>query len=77
MADKSLRYEENVAGKWYVDSECTGCELCTDHAPENFEMSDDGGHSMVIKQPESAEEIENMEAAMEECPVESIGNDFE
>ncbi|MGL1936515.1 MAG: ferredoxin [Fibrobacterales bacterium] len=77
MADISLKFEDNVPGKWYVDSECTGCELCTDHAPDNFEMSDDGGNSLVIKQPENEEEIEAMEAAMEECPVESIGKDGE
>ncbi|MGA1779982.1 MAG: ferredoxin, partial [Planctomycetota bacterium] len=33
------------------------------------------GYSFVFKQPESDEEAELCQQALEECPVEAIGND--
>ena len=36
MADKEDKYEDNVAGKFYVDTECIDCNLCRELAPENF-----------------------------------------
>ena len=75
MADKDERWEDNVAGKFYVDKECILCSLCTDLAPENFAESEDGDHDYVMKQPEGADEQAACLDAMEQCPVDSIGND--
>ena len=36
MADKSEKNEFNVAGKFYVDSQCIGCALCTSTAEGLF-----------------------------------------
>ena len=36
MAAKEDKYEDNVAGKFYVDTECIDCNLCRELAPENF-----------------------------------------
>jgi ferredoxin len=75
MADVANKYAENVAGKFYVDDQCIDCDLCRETAPANFKRNDDGGHSYVYKQPESAEEEALCKEAMEGCPVEAIGND--
>jgi ferredoxin len=75
MADKEDRNKENVAGKFYVDSQCIDCDLCRETAPQNFTRSDDEGYSFVYKQPESDEEREQCREAMEGCPVEAIGED--
>jgi len=75
MADLENRYEENVKGEFYVDNQCIDCDLCRETAPANFTREDDGGYSFVYKQPESDEEKELCNEAMEGCPVEAIGND--
>ena len=30
------KVESNVAGKYYVDSNCIDCDVCRETAPENF-----------------------------------------
>ena len=84
MAEVSEKWEDNVGGKvtiggktvsFYVDQECILCSVCTDAAPNNFRMSDDEDHDLVYKQPENEEELEQCNEAMENCPVEAIGDD--
>ena len=75
MADKENKYDENIGGKYYVDKECIDCNACNDTAPDFFTSPEDGGFSFVMKQPETEEDIELCEEALEGCPVESIGND--
>jgi ferredoxin len=75
MADIEERWEDNVKGKYYVDQSCIFCNLCMEIAPDHFMESEDGDHDIVFKQPETDEEIAACEEAIEQCPVESIGND--
>ena len=75
MADKEDKNEENIGGKFYVDSQCIDCDLCRETAPSNFTRADDEGYSFVFKQPENANELEQCKEAMEGCPVEAIGED--
>ena len=57
MADPDDRLEDNVPGKWYVDSNCIDCDVCRTTAPNNFQANEDEGYSFVSKQPEGDEEI--------------------
>jgi ferredoxin len=84
MADKNDMWEDNVGGfviesgkkvSFYVDRECILCSVCTDAAPKNFKVSDDGDHDYVYKQPENEVELDSCYEAMECCPVEAIGCD--
>lgn len=75
MADIDERWEDNAPGKYYVDKTCILCSLCVEIAPENFKESDDGDHDIVYKQPENEEEESKVKEAMENCPVECIGDD--
>jgi ferredoxin len=75
MANKHLKNPENVPGKYYVDSTCIDCGLCPDTAPSVFKRHDEGGYSIVYKQPATEEEVALAEDARESCPSESIGND--
>jgi ferredoxin len=75
MADKEQRWEDNVAGRWYVDQSCILCSLCGELAPKSFRESSAGDHDVVFKQPEGDEELEQARAAMKQCPVEAIGDD--
>ena len=77
MPDKNERWDDNVQGKWYVDKSCIICALCSELAPNNFKEADAGDHDIVYKQPENEEETKACQEAMEQCPVESIGNDGE
>jgi len=75
MADKNQKTPENVSGKYYVDNTCIDCDLCRNIAPRTFTRHDEGGYSIVFKQPESPEEIAQAEEARASCPTETIGND--
>jgi len=75
MAILTDKWPGNVAGKYYVDQQCIDCDLCREVAPLNFKRDDEGGYSIVYKQPTTDKEVEECEEAREGCPVEAIGND--
>ena len=75
MADPNEKWGDNVPGKFYVDKECILCSLCCDLAPNNFKESGEGDHDIVFKQPDGEEELKQCADALEQCPVEAIGND--
>ena len=75
MADKSQKFSDNVSGPYYVDETCSGCQVCISSAPDNFKMDDDEEYAFVYKQPESDDEKEACEEALDGCPEEAIGND--
>ena len=84
MADPTNKWGDNLEGNatidgktlsFYVDKECILCSVCSDAAPNNFRMSDDEDHDICYKQPEDDEELEQCYEAMENCPVEAIGDD--
>ena len=75
MADIANSYAQNVAGKFYVDSQCIDCDLCRETAPKNFTRWEEGGYSYVYKQPETPEEEDLCTEALKGCPVEAIGSD--
>jgi len=75
MADNTRKTPGNVSGDYYVDEECILCDECVEKAPENFASGDE--YAYVKKQPETADEEELCQEAMEECPVDAIGDDGE
>ncbi len=75
MADLNQRVAENVSGRFYVDRTCIDCDLCRETAPAHFARQDDQGHSFVVRQPQAPSEVAACLAALEECPVEAIGDD--
>jgi len=77
MANIARKYPDNVAGKFYVDTECIDCDLCRETAPASFRRNEGGGYSYVFKQPESPAEEARCKEAMEGCPAAAIGSDGE
>ena len=77
MADRNDKVAENVKGSFYVDEQCIDCDACRDVAPGFFTRSHDNGYSYVYNQPSTEDEKELCMAALEDCPVEAIGNDGE
>jgi len=75
MADVADRYAENAPGWFYVDDQCIDCDLCRQTAPANFTRDEESGHSFVFKQPQTPEEESQCQEAMQNCPVEGIGDD--
>ena len=84
MADKNDQWEDNIGGfsivagkkvSFYVDRECIICSVCEDSAPNNFHMSEEEDHDVCYKQPQTEQELEECYDAMENCPVEAIGDD--
>ena len=74
MADLSNRLPQNAPGRFYVDSDCTDCDLCRGHAPAFFRRDDDIGYSIVFRQPVSQEDVQLCEEAIAGCPTEAIGD---
>ena len=77
MADKDLKSEDNVDGKYYVDENCIAAKYCVSVAPEVFRMSESGGHAFVHKQPTTDSEEAAVQDAIMGCPVSSVGGDGE
>ena len=75
MADKSHKWPVNVQGAYYVDEQCIDCDLCRETAPDFFARDDNGSYSFVHAQPVTPKDIELCNEAMQNCPVEAIGND--
>ena len=75
MADKSAKFEDNVPGPFYVDKECINCDACVLAAEGHFKLDDTDGHAFVFRQPETDEEREACQEALESCPVDAIGDD--
>jgi ferredoxin len=75
MADVANRFPENAPGRYYVDDQCIDCDLCRQTAPMNITRDENSGHSFVFKQPETPEEESQCQEAMQNCPVEAIGDD--
>jgi len=61
MAFREDKFEDNVPGKFYVDSTCIFCNVCIQAAPNNFAVSKHGAHDYVYKQPETDEELDEIE----------------
>jgi ferredoxin len=75
MANFADKVQENVKGRYFVDSTCIYCELCVETAPKNFKEINEMGWAAVFKQPENPEEEKACREAKEGCPTESIGSD--
>lgn len=75
MATKQQKTPENVPGAFYVDDTCIDCDVCRHTAPEFFKRFDEGGYTVVVRQPQTPEEIALAEEALSGCPTDSIGND--
>ena len=74
MPDSSDKTENNVAGAYYVDSQCIACGVCTGVAADNFGTNGDGT-AYVSKQPDSDDDKAACEEAIASCPVDAIGTD--
>lgn len=75
MAFLKDKLKDNKGGKFYVDRQCIDCDVCRDTSPDNFTRNDENGYSFVKKQPETSQELDLCEEAMNACPVEAIGDD--
>ncbi len=75
MAEVTEKLADNAIGEFYVDAQCIDCDLCRQTAPSNFDRNDAEGYSFVIRQPETEEERKQCVEALDECPVEAIGDD--
>ena len=73
MADPDDKIEENVAGKYYVDTSCIDCDVCRTTAPNNFEANEDERYSFVSKQPEGDEEIAQVDEGAPFAPLKDPG----
>ena len=75
MAKPHLKHPDNQPGRFYVDTRCVDCDVCRDTAPDNFSRNNRAGYAYVLRQPETAEELELCREALGVCPVDAIGCD--
>jgi ferredoxin len=75
MATSSDRLPRNAAGQFYVDASCIDCDQCRALAPELFVRDEESGLSILVRQPQTPEEMALVEEAMTSCATSSIGND--
>jgi ferredoxin len=72
MANVTNKCAENALGRFYVDDQY---DQCREIAPDIFRRDDVSGHSYIFRQPETPDEEALCQEAMENCPVEAIGDD--
>ena len=75
MADVTERTPLNIPGRYYVDFNCICCGICTLIAPLTFLVNLIDEYGYVGKQPESESERKAIEKAIQNCPVDAIGDD--
>lgn len=75
MADPADKLSLNAPGAYYVDSQCIDCDLCRQTAPANFSRDAGAGYSYVSRQPQGPDELAQCQEALDECPVDAIGQD--
>lgn len=66
------RLPHNVEGKYYTTEECDGCAYCASVAPENFDFQKETNTYFVCRQPQTADEEDQVREAAEDCPVDAI-----
>ncbi|HWN67673.1 MAG TPA: MBL fold metallo-hydrolase [Haliangium sp.] len=71
MANPERKHPDNVPGNWFVDDSCIDCDASRQCAPDIFGHV--GGQSVVIRQPETADEVQRAARALLVCPTASIG----
>lgn len=74
MANPDAKHPQNIEGPWFVDDECINCSVCTDAAPMVFERDEDGYSYVAFHLPNDPEAVEAFREALEDCPVEAIGD---
>jgi glyoxylase-like metal-dependent hydrolase (beta-lactamase superfamily II)/ferredoxin len=72
MARPDERHPDGVAGDWYADTRCIACDVARHYAP-GLIAADERGLSVVIRQPQSADDEAAMWRATLACPTQSIG----
>jgi glyoxylase-like metal-dependent hydrolase (beta-lactamase superfamily II) len=73
MANPDRKHPDNVPGRWFVDDSCIDCDASRQCAPDIFGHL--GGQSVVIRQPETDDEVQRAARALLVCPTASIGVD--
>lgn len=78
MNNQTVIHPLNIKGKYYVDYEtCLDHGCCVYEAPSNFKIDRETWGAYIYKQPETPEELKQVEEAMNCCPVEAILDDGE
>ena len=75
MAKFTNRHPKNTPGKYYIDVDCTDCDLCRELAPNNIRRDDEHGFSYVFNRPTTSEEINACEEGVRGCPTNAVGKD--
>lgn len=68
MSYQRRNTRKTFQGSFYVTEDCLACESCQDAAPNNFRYVENG-FSFVFKQPDSPEEVERCQQAVDRCPL--------
>jgi glyoxylase-like metal-dependent hydrolase (beta-lactamase superfamily II)/ferredoxin len=72
MARLEERHPDGVAGDWYADTRCIACDVARHYAP-GLIAADGRGLSVVVRQPQSADDEAALWRATLACPTQSIG----
>src|SRR5580698_1797911 len=72
MARLDERHPDSVAGDWYADTRCIACDVARHYAP-GLIAADERGLSVVVRQPQNAEDEAAIWRATLACPTQSIG----
>ncbi len=75
MEQESIRLVDNAPGRYYIDSRCNNCGICSLFGNSNFVESHSQTYHYVMQQPVDAFEEIAIRKAMVACPMKSIRDD--
>lgn len=73
MARLGDRWPDNAPGRFFVDTGCIVCKVCSELAPDHFRLSEAEDHDVVYAQPHGDEQVAACREALAACPVDAIG----
>ena len=62
----------NVDGRFFVDTKCINCSLCSEISPDIFSTNHDEGYEYVKKQPENEKELKQVAEVILLCPANAV-----
>lgn len=66
---------EGRSWRFFVNTECIVCRVCSEEAAANFRLSDDEDHDVCFQQPDDPASLAACLRAQAACPVAAIGHD--
>ena len=68
----ATKIQDNIEGRFYVDTNCINCSICSEIVPQIFEINHDEGYEYVHTQPSTQVDFALVAEVIDICPANAI-----